>query len=36
VDLAPAARAVAPPPAPWQVMAWVDLDFQINSERSIW
>jgi len=34
--LAPPARAVAPPPAPWQVMAWVDLDFQINSERSIW
>lgn len=30
------ARAAAAPAAPWALMAWVDLDFCINSQRTIW
>ena len=44
IDLDPDAAAPAFPtgrsaprePAPWQLMAWIDLDFAINSARTIW
>lgn len=35
-DELPTARGVPAAAAPWQVMAWVDLDFCINSSRAIW
>ena len=35
-DAPPTARVAPRPAAPWQVMAWVELDFCINSSRAIW
>ena len=29
-------RITSREPAPWQLMAWIDLDFAINSARTIW
>jgi hypothetical protein len=36
VDDRVTARAVEAPAAPWALLAWVDLDFCINSSRAIW